>query len=378
MIIKAVTWTERGSLAHYATICREWQGVIEETTFGRLTLTPSRLDSFQKVPQRQMALVKYIWLNIELHAYDCSQCENGETDPWWEGNAEIIRKAIRDLFRSLSTWGHGESLVLDISAHSPSDLKHYSKHLHFGSDAVPEVGLRLGMAQTHDPRHGWFNGQRQDYPPIGAIDRLFEDIQMEEDFWNGLPEVGAVTCLLLRRQTRRRWEPTSLGKMLRLLPRLQEVYYEPWREWDRVDQVLTDKYTPQLFKSLGFRRLRKLVLFENSDDEFVTAIQGVHRDYDAEPVRVADITVSKALAEASLGFEQLSASFIADARWFFEARQPCWAWNQLTSLVLTSRLLNPYQSHAVVNDLLQAAAAAAMAMPMLTTMELWNGGKGIA
>ncbi|KAL8917740.1 MAG: hypothetical protein Q9208_007792 [Pyrenodesmia sp. 3 TL-2023] len=201
---------------------------------------------------------------------------------------------------------------------------------------------------------------------------------MTKDFWNELPEVGAVTCLLLRRQTRRRWEPTSLKEMVRLLPRLQEIYYEPWREWDQIDQGLTDKDTKQLFESPVFRRLRRLVLFEDSSDDYVTAFRGVQGGYNAELVRTADIAVSKALAEASLEFQHLSASFIVDARWFFEARQPCWAWNQLTSLVLTSQLLNPYESHAVANQLFQGAAAAAMEMPMLTTMELWNGGEGLA
>ncbi|KAF2230735.1 hypothetical protein EV356DRAFT_508198, partial [Viridothelium virens] len=62
----------------------------------------------------------------------------------------------------------------------------------------------------------------------------------------------------------------------------------------------------------------------------------MHRVVDAEPVRTASATVSKALAEASLDLEYLSASFIVDAREFFRATHSTWTWSKPLSLVLTS------------------------------------------
>jgi hypothetical protein len=50
----------------------------------------------------------------------------------------------------------------------------------------------------------------------------------------------------------------------------------------------------------------------------------------------------------------------------------------LTSLALTSRLLAPDESPIEIDNMLRAAAAAAMKMPNLETMEIWNGQVGLA
>ncbi|KAF7915887.1 uncharacterized protein EAE98_010967 [Botrytis deweyae] len=53
-------------------------------------------------------------------------------------------------------------------------------------------------------------------------------------------------------------------------------------------------------------------------------------------------------------------------------------WPNLTWPALTSRLLVPRERSAELDDMLQAAAAAATNMPNLETMEIWNGEKGLA
>ncbi|MBE3042900.1 hypothetical protein IMZ48_10080 [Candidatus Bathyarchaeota archaeon] len=80
----------------------------------------------------------------------------------------------------------------------------------------------------------------------------------------------------------------------------------------------------------------------------------------------------------SLGLEHLSASFMVDASHFFHVREPSWTWPNLTSLALTSRLLAPDESSTGMEDMLREAAAAAMKMPKLETMEIWNGREGLA
>jgi len=83
------------------------------------------------------------------------------------------------------------------------------------------------------------------------------------------------------------------------------------------------------------------------------------------------------VALASLRLEHLAASFIVDASHFFEI-EPSWEWPNLTSLALTSKLLTPDENSIEIGAMLQAAAAAAMKMPQLETMEIWNGRKGLA
>ena len=186
--------------------------------------------------------MKYIWLCIELLEYDCPQCNIfDESDDWHESNMKIIEKSIRELFLILSTWEPSGNLTLDISVYSKSDTKHYFKYLHIGSDAIPESDNDRKALNMHDPDHGWTNGELVSLPSDGSILRLYEDIEIALDFWQELPEVPVVTSLLLRRQTRRRWEARTLEKLFKLLPRLHLVFYEPWREWGRVDQRETDK-----------------------------------------------------------------------------------------------------------------------------------------
>ena len=67
-----------------------------------------------------------------------------------------------------------------------------------------------------------------------------------------------------------------------------------------------------------------------------------------------------------------------DASYFFHAREPSWKWPNLTSLALTSRLLAPDECPIEIDNMLRAAAAAAMEMPNLKTIEIWNGKLGLA
>lgn len=88
--------------------------------------------------------------------------------------------------------------------------------------------------------------------------------------------------------------------------------------------------------------------------------------------------VSRKLARASLHLTTLSASFIADVGHFFAARQDLWTWDKLNSLALTSRLLTNDTDASDINNMLRDAALAALNMPRLDTIELWNGRRGVA
>jgi hypothetical protein len=50
----------------------------------------------------------------------------------------------------------------------------------------------------------------------------------------------------------------------------------------------------------------------------------------------------------------------------------------MTSLALTSQLLTPDESPIKIDNLVQTAAAVAMKMPNLESMEIWNGREGLA
>lgn len=99
--------------------------------------------------------------------------------------------------------------------------------------------------------------------------------------------------------------------------------------------------------------------------------------FDPSPGREIQ-AISQMAAKSCLKLEQFCGSFIVDAHEFFSARKPSWVWTHLKSLILTSRLLTPRTSHIDIQNMLEQAAAAAMAMPRLKTMEIWNGQAGLA
>lgn len=116
------------------------------------------------------------------------------------------------------------------------------------------------------------------------------------------------------------------------------------------------------------------MLFENFDQRYVASLP------DCEPLRTPDRGVAMSVVTSSLGLKHLSAAFIVEASDFFlgAARRPPWKWPNLTSLALTSRVLAPDAKQDDVDGMLVAAAAVARRMPVLETVEIWNGREGLA
>ncbi|KAK1976568.1 hypothetical protein LZ30DRAFT_763594 [Colletotrichum cereale] len=393
------------TLGRLATVSREWQAEIERYNFARIRLTPSRLVDFGAMIQRNQALVGYIWFCFELDDYDCTTCTTDRgtlPDEEWEEAFTIsdtdkcpITTGFQNLFSILSTWDLHDHLILDISIYSPSDSEHCFKYLTFMPDTPSDMPSGYGTEKPitnqdyHDPQHGWVAGFRHSAPPTYAFLKVFFPImeqgpfdsdQSELQWWDQLPSVPAVTSLLLRQQNRRRWKPESLAHMFARFPRLQEVHYEPWREWDYF-QLHTDRSYKYLFESIQRSdSLKSLVVFENFNQQYPATMQRFMEGEEmtkCDTIRNPDPAVGQMVALASLKLEHIAASFIADASHFFEVN-PGWEWPSLTSLVVTSKLLTPGEEPIKIGAMLRAAAAAAMKMPRLETMEIWNGRKGLA
>ncbi|UZP37482.1 hypothetical protein NXS19_005298 [Fusarium pseudograminearum] len=259
------------TLACLAAVSRAWQADIERHNFTRIKLTPSRLMDFRSMIRRNQALTRYIWFCLELDGYDCTQCAPKTGELTREERVAAltvsdtehcpITTAFQDLFSILSEWDQDSELMLDISIYSPSDAQHWFPYLTFvpdnPSDRLEGSGLELTTITQgyHDPFHGWVTGFQHSAPPREAIYKVFHSIieegpfdsdQSEFRWWDQLPSVSAVTSILLRQQNRRRWRPCTLAHMLARFPRLQEVYYEPWREWSSLKR-LTDRQYLYLF-----------------------------------------------------------------------------------------------------------------------------------
>ncbi|KAF3058722.1 hypothetical protein GL218_05481 [Daldinia childiae] len=188
-----------------------------------------------------------------------------------------------------------------------------------------------------------------------------------------MPKVDVVTTFLLRRQYYAQVSSDRIAQILGGLVGLEQIIYElPERAGNDTETykekrrwLLSDYNLPQT--------LKRLTIFEDPS----------HRNsrMDLNEMGTAnnhDITMT--LFRESRNLEHLSASFIVDAKDFFQPFWPStlppyknWSWDKLKTIVLTSELLNPYQPLEEVNDLLYAAGIAARNMPALRVMEIWNG-----
>ncbi|KAK0386126.1 hypothetical protein NLU13_5963 [Sarocladium strictum] len=377
----------------FASVAQEWRAIIEPLNFASISLTVPRINGpdSSAILFRRREQIHYIWFKIETQDYDCLRCYNQEMEFWAFDpiDDQLFVDAVERLFAILQKWEPRGDLVLDISVFSQSDDKHWLKHLDFVPDSEFDLtggsfagGEKQTSAFLEDWAHGWESGKQVTLPTENAIDQTFkeimgqgpfEDCVAELEWWYRLPLVPVVGTVLLRQQTRRRWKPFTLQDMLTLFPNLRELRYEPWRDFIGLQDV-TDGHEDFIESLLRSTKLRTLTIFENFNESYASICEEVPL------IRVPSLAPSREAARLSLQLETLSTSFIVDAGYFFSSCEEHWVWEKLTALSLTSRTLEvedgANMSH--VNSLLREAAATALRMPQLETLELWTGRKGVA
>jgi hypothetical protein len=250
-ILETITNQKHRGWASSASVCKEWQGVIEKKNFHRLKLQVSCLHGFEHMIVRQRELVHHIWFSIELPKYTCQSCDSQtsqELADWRSSATGCFTDAIWRLFRILATWQPANTLTLELNAHCPSDSEHCFKAYIFDSDSEDEYeGLPSlqkagqGFAEWHDPKHGWINGQHLMAPSALAMVQLFGVVRG----WplRGLPEVVGVTTFIIRRQLRRSLDFHTWDCIVDKLCRLEHLYYEPWRPYDSLMREMKDAGT---------------------------------------------------------------------------------------------------------------------------------------
>ncbi|CAI6339978.1 unnamed protein product [Periconia digitata] len=227
-------------IAQYATVCRKWQAVIEKLNFHSLSLSARDGLIPDSIMAKRNSLIKYIWYSIELPDYGCSKCSHWDSPRDVRVSSWRIKDGIDTMFQALSKHQHLHSrgMTLDLSIHSLSDAEHYFKHIRFEPANIDPANAlsRTRMKEKvlhHVPEHSMT-------PPFTAVERImsvlpFSDFdasglkipETDERFWSSVPQVPCVTRLLLRRQTRRRWDPPTITRLLALFPNLEDLVIEP-------------------------------------------------------------------------------------------------------------------------------------------------------
>ncbi|KAG8160957.1 hypothetical protein KVR01_009221 [Diaporthe batatas] len=346
-------------MAEYAVVCKAWQAEIEEVNFRTLAVKQSDLQQLDEyVTGRRRALLRHLWLQVELSEYSRRSRLVPENEQDQEENNVKYSMALADLFKLLESWNtpefwssrNGRGINLELSAFSPSDKRNL-----FG-----EAGLDA------DGNSRYFDS---------LLDFMLLVVPDPQGI-HGLHMVEVVTSFSILRRNFRNVSATSLTPILRSLPRLQEVRFEPWQQ---VDQAAQEDVDSELAGQLPFwpTTLKRISIFEHF---------GAFDQNDLWDTRIRFPFLAHGLRRLSTHLQDLSVSFAVDAKDFFQPwaaaacapaptagpSQPC-RWEHLRWLTLTSRMIAEVAFPDEINSLLRAAGlAAASSMPALQAMELYN------
>lgn len=380
MILEALEYSlEGGKAASYASVCKEWNRILEPYIFKRLKLSVQRIQELQYfITDRRRLYVQSIWFQFE-RAIGQHELDNVK-----------FSDAVFYLFQTLSEWGERNysGIVLELSAFSASDPTFSMK------DIVPKDLKDVDVTEDNDALNTMYEKS-----PLRRMHRLsakelFQQTMLTSfyrplDFPNVLevpfPTVKLITDLTVRRQMHSSFFTKHMERLVKALPRLEFLTFEPstlsflyGSGWENRGLNPNIQTVEKIIKEMPFS-IRRLQLLEDDSSLYTN---GARRS------RVGTVRreLGRLIANTSQDkrVEAIAISFIIDASDFFsdfwgpQITQPPdekLVWVKLTSLVLTSSLISPNDDRRL-SDLLIAAARAARHMPSLEIMELYNAEAG--
>ena len=252
------------SVASYAVVSLEWQSFFEHRTFRFLVLDYSALPAFQKAVSGKgrvrLSYLRHLWIRVKLFPYSCDQCCHPEDLPtvWWYvcilntfvnthspvsaslylwlltnmacRNDWIFTKTMKALLQILAS--HSSlpgGMILEVSAHSPSDTQHFFRDHRIEDDypfrresdirsLTSVLGYHLKMREkigmAIDPSHQGVDPFDNSRPTFGEVQR-FLGAPLDFIPLHSLPQAPIVKALHIRRQFYRQLSPTALAKLFR-------------------------------------------------------------------------------------------------------------------------------------------------------------------
>lgn len=374
--------------ASYASVCRAWNRFFEPYIFRRLKLSANRIREFEDfITEHRRPFVQSIWFRFERyieppkaysriafqHLVDVNQYPN----------------AVSQLFQSLSQWKERDEgqpgITLELSAFSAIDPDFSFQ------DFVPEGLEDVDITKDFDVLKTIYDS----FPLTYAYKRTYKEKSRQNELKHcyyppdmddlpgvPFPTVNLITTLTVRRQMHSNFFATYLHHIVRALPMLECLTYEPSTlsfisgNFDySPDTHYMESMDNTIFLLPSSIRHFQVFLDDISLYDFTQRVP----EYYGPDIAVYGPHIAREVLDCSRSkeIETLSMSFIIDAYDFFadfqipEITQPpdMLTWTKLTSLVLTS-------SRITLGDaptkLLLAGARAAQYMPRLEVMELYN------
>ncbi|KAL7918271.1 hypothetical protein ACQKWADRAFT_304583 [Trichoderma austrokoningii] len=373
-----------GKAAAYASVSKEWNRILEPYIFRRLTLSVDRMRHFMDiVNDRRQPFVQFIWFRFERRPYSDSNVGYIHHKNNHHENEHInFAYTIYCLFQTLSEWEVRKAgqpgIVLELSAFSCVDPCHSMK------DTVPKELRDVDVTEDSDALSAMYEKSPVRQVPVQP--RYDTGRQRElGGFYNParagvlevpFPTVRLITDLTVRRQMHSGFFGQHMGRLIKALPRLEFITYEPSCRsltWDPWTTIKNEPFVENILNAMP-SSIRRLQVLEDNSSLYNRYLGPQLRTDGRQALGQVAANISREKEP-----EALAMSFIIDAMDFFVdfatpqgtlPQDKKLGWTKLTSLVLTSSLIRPHCSS--LPSLLEAAARAASHMPKLEIMELYH------
>ncbi|KAK2023890.1 hypothetical protein LX32DRAFT_599788 [Colletotrichum zoysiae] len=347
---------KRNPMAHWASVCKEWQYFFEPDTFKALKIRspgPEIGLMAQIVKGYRRKLVWRISLHVEMAEYSSAEYSQPEDSKTITTNNAALAEAVTSLFAILSKWNKSESsryVTLQLSAGSIADNHHPYKTFH-----------RHFLRQRADNRWAFHAKRRL----LGNL--LDSDFQAQK-----LPRVPIIKKLSMARHYYRSLSGSSMEHILSSLPGLNTLSYQSWRAIDRQGHTERDAATKRILETVADTPGIRTAAFWEARS------WPIHNS--ARYSRPVNHSLVYAAVRASYRLHRFAISHTIDAAYFFQCHNTIGettetgGWPDLFSLALTTNIGRLRSSPVEVNNLIMRAGIAASRMPKLKIMEVWAPG----
>ncbi|QKD54198.2 uncharacterized protein FOBCDRAFT_250295 [Fusarium oxysporum Fo47] len=346
MILEEISRQRRWGCA--SAVCKEWHALIAPKNLNRLELNRASAEGLKTIIL-QRHIIRRIHLNIELPSYACRRCQR--VSGLWEP-AKLIKKALRKLSGALETWEPTDRITLELNK------------------------------TWDDPKHGWVKGKQVTLPNAASILQLFETISPEIAAGAKPAQVPAVKGIVIRRQMRRRINPSTLCILLERFPNVESIDYEPWRDLcHSLDENGLIYGRHDLMMQVLLRKLpqhvRSVTIFEDFNEQTMEAIRNdmdpsiISMSMQIETRRFTRSELGEAFAVKSRDLEHLSVAFMIDARDFLRSCKMLSDWPRLRSLILTAPIMTKGSRDSIFG-LLVNTGEVAQQMLHLKSLTIWH------
>ncbi|KAF6803307.1 hypothetical protein CSOJ01_11008 [Colletotrichum sojae] len=221
--------TSKEGVGSWARVAKEWRSVFLPVLWHTLTFQPSNPSADFRgfteflVKGQCRPLIKRVVLHVSLAPDGCDECDQEECETTISSNNRAFADHVTAGFEHLSKWPAVESrtdrITLELRVNSPSD----AQHMFATSGGRCARSEEAGYSETGAARRMLgYHLRRQSRDALGHFLNIWENPL------HVLRLAGIVDGFSVNRSTLRIIDSRAMWTMLKAMPNLKSVNYEPW------------------------------------------------------------------------------------------------------------------------------------------------------